>query len=106
MKLENLGEYIVPVVIMVLYFLLTGIKKTKKPPVHAHQKKREPPAALKQPHKQLQPKPKSPAPVPEKILLSTPKTALKKISRSEKLLKKQSLRNAFLIKEILNRPYD
>ncbi len=135
MKVENLSDFILPIVILLFYFVLNMRKKKEKPSAE----ERPPSAPL--PREQARPKPapsiqRQPrgaaplrTPIEDRRISSAieersaelvsvglsesfdmdPAYALKKKSgRSnvQNLLKKRSLREVFLLKEILNRPCD
>ncbi len=134
MKLDNLFDYLIPIAIMVLYFFLNARKKKEKPQVQKEealiqpspQRKAPPPAPVSRrpqtPHLQIENRKIGPA-VKEsrfsaamtekrrseaanrKQVAYVPKKKAR-VSHAGKLLKGTSLRDAFLLKEILNRPYD
>jgi hypothetical protein len=103
MNLENLAEYLVPVILLVLYLVFNT---KKKPPVRPHARKE-----VLVEREEVAEAPKRPLPLTPKreLLMPKPKVShppIKKASRAAQVLKKNSLRSAFLSKEILNRPYD
>lgn len=114
MQLENLAEYLVPLIVLVLYFVLNFQKKKQKPPAPHHRQEEEERARRPRPAplpKRVPPAVKTQSAKKEKqpFTASVKKGApsrLKKTSRAAKLLKSRSLRSTFLAKEILGRPYD
>ncbi|MBS0604328.1 MAG: hypothetical protein JSS60_04730 [Verrucomicrobia bacterium] len=151
LNLENIFDYLVPIGILILYFLMTAGKKKHAPT--AHEEEREPTRferALPPPPPKTVSQPPGPPPVGrrQEVLRSKiedrkvhsaveerrfsssiqerssdlvseemhkhididPAYAIKtgkKVSHARKLLtNKSSVRNAFLLKEILHRPYE
>ncbi len=134
MKLDNLFDYLIPIAIMVLYFVLNARKKKEKPRVQREEaleqnsstRRAPPPAPVSRrqqtPHLQIENRKIGPA-VKESRFSSAmaerrrseaanrkqaayvPKKKAR-VSRAGQLVKGKSLRDAFLLKEILNRPYD
>jgi hypothetical protein len=106
MDLEKLSEFLIPIGALVLYLIL-----------NARGKKKEPERARPEPPRERTP-PRQPAPHKLAPLQNSPKVAyarplptpLEKKARppsyASKLIKGKSLRRAFLMKEILNRPYE
>lgn len=107
MDLEKLSNFIIPIVMIILYFILNAKVKKKEPEAHSEQQRDLPPRK-----KPALPK-REPLPVYQKVVHSPVLSAavplkrkVNKPSYAKKLLKGRSLRQAFLMKEILNRPYE
>lgn len=144
MKLENLSDFILPIVILLLYFVLNMRKKKEEPENHSEEA-RPLPAPLQRARARPKPVPSVQGLPPasrrqtplqsqiegrkissaieegrfssqssargstELVIDIDPAYAQKKKSgksRARNLLKKRLLREGFLLKEILNRPYE
>lgn len=127
MNIENLAEYLLPLALLVFFFVL-NFRKKKPEPKAAQPVSRPLPLSSREPLKKPSPaRPqtqlsniesrtfesaieKQGTDLVSSALLKTAaaETAQKKraISRAKKLLKGESLREAFLRNAILNRPYE
>lgn len=119
MNLDHLFEYLFPIAIFLLYFFVNTRKKKEQPKRESKKEELKPEPVRKIPSQQ---KPEvvqqcsqadSSLGVTRCDLYSNavedPVYAHKtddKVSRAQKLLEGRSLRDVFLIKEILDRPYD
>lgn len=101
--LEKLSNFIIPIVMLVLYFILNAKVKKKESESRPERPLKKEPTPVR----------RAPLHVSRKIIPSQaqpPAIHLKKKnsrpSYASKLVKGRSLRQAFLMKEILNRPYE
>ena len=106
MDLEKLSNFIIPIVLLILYFFLSA-KANKKEP---EQKRPEPSRDHFPPKRAVSPQQapyrSSPKIVPMRPFLRPLEKKVHRSSYASKLIKGNSLRRAFLMKEILNRPYE
>ncbi|GEM_PF-7006328 len=104
MELGKLGDFIIPLVMLFLYFVLNAKKKKEPPKDPTAEQRRQPPPKKTTSIKQV------PLPIPTRIAsvesIAPPPRKKKKVqSYANRLVKGRSLREGFVLKEILNRPY-
>ena len=101
MDLEKLSNFLIPIVLLALYFILNAKSKKKE----LEQKRPEPSRDRSPPKRDVSPQRSPHHPRLRPFSMPLEKKAHRS-SYASKLIKGKSLRHAFLMKEILNRPYE